>query len=141
MHIYAPRCCAASPRPSPPPPPTPHHPHAGGITYLFVSNSDNLGATLDLDLLAYFAHSDKGFLMEVRYCTAVLLLSCRCRCYYGCCSDGTVCIANAPPGKQPAVFLPCPAHMHACVLQVCEREQSDKKGGHLARRKADGRLV
>ena len=30
---------------------------------------------------------------------------------------------------------------NACVLQVCEREQSDKKGGHLARRKADGRLV
>ena len=26
-----------------------------GIKYLFVSNSDNLGATLDLDLLAYFA--------------------------------------------------------------------------------------
>lgn len=36
-----------------------------GITYLFVSNSDNLGATLDLDLLAYFARTDKGFLMEV----------------------------------------------------------------------------
>lgn len=61
---------------------------ADGINYLFVSNSDNLGATLDLDLLAYFAGSDKGFLME-----------------------------------------------------VCERESSDKKGGHLARRKADGRLV
>lgn len=37
-----------------------------GITYLFVSNSDNLGATLDTDLLAYFAHADRGFLMEVR---------------------------------------------------------------------------
>jgi UDP-N-acetylglucosamine pyrophosphorylase len=31
-----------------------------------VSNSDNLGATLDLDLLSYFASSDKGFVMEVR---------------------------------------------------------------------------
>ena len=36
-----------------------------GIKYLFVSNSDNLGATLDLDLLAYFAGSGKSFLMEV----------------------------------------------------------------------------
>jgi UDP-N-acetylglucosamine pyrophosphorylase len=38
---------------------------AEGVKYLFVSNSDNLGATLDLDLLAYFADSGKGFLMEV----------------------------------------------------------------------------
>ncbi|KAG2486041.1 hypothetical protein HYH03_015248 [Edaphochlamys debaryana] len=36
-----------------------------GIKYLFVSNSDNLGATLDLDLLSYFATSGKAFLMEV----------------------------------------------------------------------------
>ncbi|KXZ50465.1 hypothetical protein GPECTOR_16g639 [Gonium pectorale] len=36
-----------------------------GIKYLFVSNSDNLGATLDLDLLSYFAGSGKAFLMEV----------------------------------------------------------------------------
>jgi UDP-N-acetylglucosamine pyrophosphorylase len=38
---------------------------AAGVKYLFVSNSDNLGASLDLDLLAYFAASDKPFLMEV----------------------------------------------------------------------------
>ena len=54
-----------------------------GIKYLFVSNSDNLGATLDLDLLEYFAESKKGFVMEV----------------------------------------------------------ADKKGGHLAKRKSDGRLM
>jgi UTP--glucose-1-phosphate uridylyltransferase len=36
-----------------------------GVKYLFVSNSDNLGATLDLGLLSYFATSGKGFLMEV----------------------------------------------------------------------------
>jgi UDP-N-acetylglucosamine pyrophosphorylase len=30
-----------------------------------VSNSDNLGATLDLKLLSYFANSGKAFLMEV----------------------------------------------------------------------------
>lgn len=59
-----------------------------GIKYLFVSNSDNLGATLDLDLLAYFASSKKGF-----------------------------------------------------VCEVAERTAADKKGGHLAKRKSDGRLV
>ena len=59
-----------------------------GIKYLFVSNSDNLGATLDLDLLAYFASSNKGF-----------------------------------------------------VCEVAERTAADKKGGHLAKRKSDGRLV
>ena len=36
-----------------------------GIEYLFVSNSDNLGATLDTTLLHYFATSGKAFLMEV----------------------------------------------------------------------------
>ncbi|CAN0566841.1 unnamed protein product, partial [Ectocarpus sp. 12 AP-2014] len=61
---------------------------AEGIKYMFVSNSDNLGATLDLDLLAYFATSDKPFLME-----------------------------------------------------CCERTESDKKGGHLAKRKADGQFI
>jgi UDP-N-acetylglucosamine pyrophosphorylase len=39
---------------------------AEGIQYLFVSNSDNLGATLDLQLLSYFAKSGKAFVMEVR---------------------------------------------------------------------------
>ena len=38
---------------------------AGGVNYLFVSNSDNLGATLDLKLLTYFARSGFSFLMEV----------------------------------------------------------------------------
>lgn len=37
---------------------------AQGVKYMFVSNSDNLGATLDMDLLTYFAESDKPFLME-----------------------------------------------------------------------------
>jgi UDP-N-acetylglucosamine pyrophosphorylase len=36
-----------------------------GVKYLFVSNSDNLGASLDLKLLNYFAESDQDFLMEV----------------------------------------------------------------------------
>ena len=38
---------------------------AAGVKYLFVSNSDNLGASLDLNLLAYFANSNQPFLMEV----------------------------------------------------------------------------
>ena len=41
-----------------------------GVVYAFVSNSDNLGATLDLDLLSYFATSDAPFLMEVTRRTA-----------------------------------------------------------------------
>lgn len=36
-----------------------------GVEYLFVSNSDNLGANLELSLLTDFAHSKKDFLMEV----------------------------------------------------------------------------
>ena len=36
-----------------------------GYLYLFVSNSDNLGATLDPALLNWFASSDMPFLMEV----------------------------------------------------------------------------
>ncbi len=38
---------------------------AENVKFMFVSNSDNLGATLDLSLLAYFAESGKPFLMEV----------------------------------------------------------------------------
>merc|ERR1719326_2169940 len=38
---------------------------ADGIEYVCVSNSDNLGATLDLDLLTYFASCEAPFMMEV----------------------------------------------------------------------------
>jgi UTP--glucose-1-phosphate uridylyltransferase len=38
---------------------------ADGIRYVFVSNSDNLGATLDLALLTWFADSGAPFMMEV----------------------------------------------------------------------------
>ena len=61
---------------------------AEGYLYLFVSNSDNLGATLDPALLRWFAASDKAFVMEVTARTA-----------------------------------------------------ADRKGGHLARRASDGRLL
>ena len=37
---------------------------ASGSKYLFVSNSDNLGATLDTKLLSYFASSKAPFMME-----------------------------------------------------------------------------
>lgn len=42
-----------------------------GFRYLFVSNSDNLGATLDPTILRWFATSDRPFLMEVTARTAV----------------------------------------------------------------------
>ena len=61
---------------------------AEGVNYAFVSNSDNLGATLDPTLLAFFAGSGAPFMME-----------------------------------------------------VTRRTAADKKGGHLAKRKSDGRLL
>ena len=59
-----------------------------GIKFLFVSNSDNLGATVDLRLLSEFAASGNSFLME-----------------------------------------------------VATRTAADRKGGHLARRLDNGRLL
>lgn len=59
-----------------------------GFLYLFVSNSDNLGATLDPALLRWFAESGQPFVME-----------------------------------------------------VTERTAADRKGGHLAVRADDGRLL
>jgi UTP--glucose-1-phosphate uridylyltransferase len=38
---------------------------AEGLRYAFISNSDNLGATLDVALLGYFAGNDLPFMMEV----------------------------------------------------------------------------
>jgi UDP-N-acetylglucosamine pyrophosphorylase len=61
---------------------------ARGIRYLFVSNSDNLGATVSLPILSYFATSGLSFLME-----------------------------------------------------VAERTAADRKGGHLARRRQNGRFL
>jgi phosphoglucomutase len=37
---------------------------AAGYKYMFVSNSDNLGATLDLKILTHFAATDASFMME-----------------------------------------------------------------------------
>merc|ERR1719171_271609 len=37
---------------------------AKGFKYMFVSNSDNLGATMDLKLLTWFVDSGKPFAME-----------------------------------------------------------------------------
>lgn len=61
---------------------------ARGIRFLFVSNADNLGATVDARILNYFAESGWSFLME-----------------------------------------------------VARRTAADRKGGHLARRRSDGRLL
>lgn len=59
-----------------------------GYKYMFVSNSDNLGATLDLSLLTHLADEGHDFMME-----------------------------------------------------VCERTESDKKGGHLAKDAKTGALL
>merc|ERR1711881_547251 len=36
-----------------------------GLKYMFVSNSDNLGATMDLKILTHFVSSGAPFMMEV----------------------------------------------------------------------------
>mmetsp|Transcript_104159 Transcript_104159/g.299790 ORF Transcript_104159/g.299790 Transcript_104159/m.299790 type:complete len:384 (+) Transcript_104159:2-1153(+) len=59
-----------------------------GFKYMFVSNSDNLGATMDLKILTHFARSGAPFMME-----------------------------------------------------VAERTDADKKGGHLAQSKETGGLL
>ena len=41
-----------------------------GIRFLFVSNADNLGATVDVRLLRFFDESELSFLMEVAERTA-----------------------------------------------------------------------
>lgn len=61
---------------------------AEGYEYLFVSNADNLGATLDPTILGYMASNETPFLME-----------------------------------------------------VTARTETDKKGGHIARRRSDGQLL
>lgn len=61
---------------------------ADGVKYAFVSNSDNLGAQLDMNFLRWFAESGAPFVME-----------------------------------------------------VTRRTEADRKGGHLAVRKADGHLI
>jgi len=38
---------------------------AAGMKYMFVSNSDNLGATMDLKILTHFVNSGAPFMMEV----------------------------------------------------------------------------
>jgi UDP-N-acetylglucosamine pyrophosphorylase len=43
---------------------------AAGVKYAFVSNSDNLGATLDFKLLQFFAEKNAPFMMEVCQRTA-----------------------------------------------------------------------
>lgn len=59
-----------------------------GFEYIFISNVDNLGATLDLNILGYLATSGVSFIME-----------------------------------------------------VANRTEADRKGGHLAKRNRDGHLI
>lgn len=85
-----------------------------GIKFLFVSNSDNLGATLDLDLLTYFASTNKAFLMEVflraRMHTLTSTHACTCA-HYGLSKGG---------GRSwHEALMPCmPETLHAQVWQA-----------------------
>jgi UTP--glucose-1-phosphate uridylyltransferase len=85
-----------------------------GYEYAFVSNSDNLGAVLDLATLGYFAgggaHAAGG----------------------GDVSLGRVgAVPTTRPTGSGIPFL----------MEVADRTEVDKKGGHLARRKNGGLLV
>ena len=71
-----------------------------GIKYAFVSNSDNLGATLDLELLQFFAESNKPFLMEVAERTLQIKKGATLR--------GVVtrsCCGNRPNARKPICLL------------------------------------
>ena len=137
---------------------------AAGIEYLFVSNSDNLGATLDVDLLAYFVDSGKAFLMEARAdisspmhesrhilpdhtvpclpymgiatCLALLgsvALRSQCSwCVIHVASSRTVCAVHLSQGGSNRMN---------CTFLGGRSHGGDKKGGHLAQRKAAGRPV
>ncbi len=159
----------------------------GGIKYVFVSNSDNLGATLDLDLLAFFAKSDSAFTMEARasahstlghqgargrHAARLVIAARKCtQCIRSLCetqtrgveSTGEVGMCHVTPSlhaqaKYTHHVAACGADLlRACsrnvssgdgqasflyiFVQVAERTSADKKGGHLCKRKSDGRLL
>ena len=93
---------------------------AQGYRYMFVSNSDNLGATLDLKLLTWFARSAAPFAMEVR----------------------ENAFHHPVTIQSPShCFTRSPSHHPVTISQVCERTEADKKGGHLAKSVATGELL
>ena len=129
-----------------------------------MSNSDNLGATLDLDLLHYFATSNKAFLMEVsgggarrmagrggeRGGEIVGLQRAASKACWsvGVASDSVQCLHTRSPPPLRCTAVPGYNFISSWMqprwpgpLQVCERTAADKKGGHLCVRKADGRLM
>lgn len=57
------------------------------------------------------------------------------------CTGGVVCMLIGGRGVRRGLLPAGPSGPHHPAAQVCEREVSDKKGGHLARRKKDGRLM
>lgn len=105
---------------------------ADGITYLFVSNSDNLGATLDLDLLAYFARTDKGFLMEAS--RVVTLLGCL---LVGWLPAGTCRPALRAPtgaagwGRVAAIVVLGRCTWHSHVVYEWQADSNEKGGRPL----------
>jgi len=90
-----------------------------GVEYLFVSNSDNLGATLDLALLRHFAAANgKG----------------------GGGGGGGGGDKTDGGGEKTAGGGGGGGGL-AFLMEVAERTAADKKGGHLAVRKSDGKFV
>lgn len=88
----------------------------GGIKYLFVSNSDNLGATLDLDLLEYFAKSGKDFVMEVSSHGVVKVL--RGSMVFCCLNlDAVQCIAYS--GSSHIILLAFSNRLDCICLSNC----------------------
>ena len=51
---------------------------AEGIEYIFISNVDNLGATVDTAILQHFASHGVEFLMEVRARVSDCVFDCLC---------------------------------------------------------------
>jgi hypothetical protein len=98
---------------------------------MFVSNSDNLGATMDLKLLTWFADSKAPFAMEVG--TRALSLSYppppRAQTTSQCFRSPS---AESRPSPPPSHSTPEPKLRPCLMPQVAARTDADKKGGPLA---------
>jgi UTP--glucose-1-phosphate uridylyltransferase len=85
-----------------------------GYEYAFVSNSDNLGAVLDLGILGYFASGGSP--------------------HSSASSEAATRAAGSSSAGASTERVPF-------LMEVTERTEADRKGGHLARRKEGGLLV
>ncbi|CAK0815490.1 unnamed protein product [Prorocentrum cordatum] len=129
----------------------------GGYEYAFVSNSDNLGATLDLRLLGRLASGGAPMLMEalgdararerereIRATdgrdTLVAWRRRKSRRRRHTCTQ----LLNSTAGshiKTIAFILGGAQQLRRPLSEVCVRGEDDKKGGHLCRDLATGKLT